>query len=1405
MKRRIFSLAMAVCMLLSLAAIVTPAAVAVNEGSWTNWDIEYSGGSMILNWAGMPGSGPYQIARAGARFGTYSPLNGGVAVSGTTFTDPNPNTNKYENYYRITPSGGGSAFLISLEEKVFGPNVRIYDAQYHTGVEAAADINSRDYHVAEMGTQRWAYMFKEGNYNAGRTSTAHYLDIGFYISVYGLGKIPTDTIISSVQCRTNGMGNNATQTFWRSIENVYVQYGISNDGNNCFRWAVSQAAPARRLQFDSAQLDWDNGWCSGGYLADSNILGAHGSASGQQYYYRSNNYNTAPSGFGNWHFTFEGDTGAGVRADSGASWGGGGLRNTVFPTVQGLMREKPFVYLDGDVYKVFVPGWRNNAAGLSWGSGKDNGGMGVGESLDLLDDFYIAYPSNSAEEINDALRAGYNLLLTPGIYILDEPIVVGNANTVVLGLGYATVVPAQSNQWGAMTVMDVEGVVISGVMFDSYYNSTYQLRIGEEGLSEENNLTNPIIMHDVFFRVGGFTNVICTVDVSLQINANGAILDHAWIWRADHGSGWTGWEIANSDYGLWVTGDNVTAHALFNEHYKKYGTYWEGEYGRCYFLQNETPYDPGNNKGRAPNPPGPAQSVYMSHKGTVAGYAQFKVANKVNNFYGAGLGAYACHTQLRNATAGDGLAWCYNAFEVPIKPGVELYHLQNINIGAAGSQFRYMVNGTGPAAAGAGSSAYMTRYPTTPSTATQPPDYADDPDLVAPSYDDRGLDYPPGVLALLEGLQVRLALTNLTRDNVKAELNTDYVNTLYTGTGSNYGYYVPNSIVITANGVPLTSGYTYTPAADRLSATVRINASVLSAANFVDGNLEIVITAAGVADYSDIATVLTNVSYAGPTRLYNNLPVNATLTAAAGYMMPTSITVTGAANYTYTLAADNKSATLVIPAISANVTITAAAVANFATVTYNLTDMIKVKAPDTADLGSALDVSLVATGFNLAPASVAVTMGGTLLTEGVDYSYDVVGTNGGLILVNNVTGNIVITAAAIPDSVVRPAVPAIGRAFYLVALRNNKIVQPAAAPATGTMVANLDAFIARAGLTCTANTNPGLLTGPARPPGSLDCFIVSAANSLRVSLESTDYGDQLVRPRAEGAVWDGWEGLTIIPQADGTVKINRNHTRTSNRWVVVEDDGALMSRGADGGENSKFNWYYTDEQPPERPDFVYRGELYNAIAYAEGLTASDWTAATWAALVPVLASARADYADPAADQSTIDAAAALLWDAINALVYDVDDTPYGIVATNRGTTTPATAMASNWNPLGTPLVIDPNQVIAHGDAGGVFGYGPAAAIDARRGTGDNPVGYQSRWGTRGWGASNAVATYENFEWFDLTMPAGDIFSVSSLDVSWALGYPEFFKIQYLSNDGVTWNDVKGINTDRGTSIWSDGN
>jgi len=120
------------------------------------------------------------------------------------------------------------------------------------------------------------------------------------------------------------------------------------------------------------------------------------------------------------------------------------------------------------------------------------------------------------QKINSALAQGQNLILTPGIYNLDRTIEVKRPDTVVLGLGFPTLVP--SNGGVAMEVADVPGVKLNGLLFDAgALSSPVLLQVGKPN-AQKSNPQDPTLVSDVFFRIGGATAGKATV--SLVVNSD---------------------------------------------------------------------------------------------------------------------------------------------------------------------------------------------------------------------------------------------------------------------------------------------------------------------------------------------------------------------------------------------------------------------------------------------------------------------------------------------------------------------------------------------------------------------------------------------------------------------------------------------------------------------------------------------------------------------------------------------------------------------------------------------------------------------------------------------------------------------------------------------------------------------
>ncbi|MFD5813907.1 coagulation factor 5/8 type domain-containing protein [Streptomyces sp. NPDC127038] len=529
-----------------------------------------------------------------------------------------------------------------------GPNVIVFSPST-AGIQAKLDQVFRQQESAQFGNGRYAFLFKPGTYSGLNAQ------LGFYTSIAGLGLSPDDTTINGdVTVDAGWFNGNATQNFWRSAENLALS---PVSGTN--RWAVAQAAPFRRMHVKGGlNLAPDGyGWASGGYIADSRIDGSVGPYSQQQWYTRD----SSVGGWVNavWNMVFSGVQGAPAQSFPNPPY-------TTLDTTP-VSREKPFLYLSGSEYRVFLPEKRVNARGTTWGNGTPRG-----TSLPLAQ-FYVARPGVTAATLNAALAQGLHLLLTPGIYHLDQPIQVNRAGTVVLGLGYATLIP--DNGVTALRTADVDGVRLAGFLIDAGpVNSPTLLEIGPAGASADHS-ADPTTVQDVFVRIGGAGAGKATT--SMVVNSRHTIIDHTWVWRADHGTG-VGWETNRADYGIRVNGSDVLATGLFVEHFNKYDVQWYGERGRTIFFQNEKAYD-------APN-----QAAIQN--GSVKGYAAYKVGDAVTAHEGWGLGSY-CYYDV------DPTIVQHHGFAAPNRPGVKFHGLLVISLGGNG-QYEHVVNDTGAPTSG---------------------------------------------------------------------------------------------------------------------------------------------------------------------------------------------------------------------------------------------------------------------------------------------------------------------------------------------------------------------------------------------------------------------------------------------------------------------------------------------------------------------------------------------------------------------------------------------------------------------------------------------------------------------------------------------------------------------------------
>jgi hypothetical protein len=547
-------------------------------------------------------------------------------------------------------------------------------------IQATVDSIASQQVSNQFGTQRYALLFEPGSY--GSAADPLTFQVGYYTEVAGLGSTPGDVTINGTidvynQCfpptAPDTSNCTALDNFWRSLSNLTINIaGQSGCQTGADFWAVSQAAPMRRVDVTGGNvslMDYCSAgpqYASGGFIADSQFSGGTViNGSQQQFLVRNSNLDGWSNGV--WNQVFSGDNGAPAQSFSATSGLSGGTQPYTTLAASPLTQEAPFLFTDSTGrFNVFAPSVRRNTTGPSWA-----GRQAQGRSIPL-GRFFIASPGTPADAINAALARGRNLIITPGVYHLARTIEVTRPDTVVLGLGFATLIPDHGET--AMRVASVPGVILSGLIFDAGpVNSPVLLQVGSSrpGPGRDAGPDDPTLLADVFFRIGGAAPGRATD--SLVVNSSHVILDDIWAWRADHGSG-VGWTQNVADNGLTVNGNEVTAYGLFVEHYEKYQLIWNGQHGTDIFFQNEMPYDP------------PDQASWMANRST-DGYPAFLVSPQVSSFQGYGLGSYCFFDQGVPVVATA-------AFQAPATSGIALHDLLTRFLNGAGG-INAVVNGTG--------------------------------------------------------------------------------------------------------------------------------------------------------------------------------------------------------------------------------------------------------------------------------------------------------------------------------------------------------------------------------------------------------------------------------------------------------------------------------------------------------------------------------------------------------------------------------------------------------------------------------------------------------------------------------------------------------------------------------------
>lgn len=630
--------------MLTFCACVDKGPFANEELSQTEVRYDVREGIGYLRWTKVARAKGYNVYRSESRFGEYRSVSSSL-LKKTQFAT----SNFCYWYYKVTAVTPQGEIEVGDVVSAFSDNMLVISPYDDMDVvqayidEAHAELEKGS--SGQFSNRRLAIILLPGEYPE--------LDVkmGYYTTVSGAGQTPNDVSIGSLYVSTNVLSNNnSTCTFWRGAENLTVE--------NSTRWAVSQGTSLRRMQINGdLELSHPSGWSSGGFLANSRVNGTVDPGTQQQWFARNDEWNKWKH-IASHNYVFSGCEGNVPTSVWMEAYG----RSTVIEKTERTV-EKPFlVYDEVNGYRVFVPFLENNTSGITWQNGLENE-MGYFLSLDS---FYIASERDTAVTLNAALKEGYHLFFPPGHYLLESPLEIEKKNTIVMGLGYATLEIANSNSKCAIKIADVDGVRISELLIEAGAYSDNMLVVGNES-GKAAHAQNPTVLSNVYLRIGGVKNVHTETDTALAIYSNDTLCDNIWIWRGDHSQG-VAWEdntyVNNrgqtvTDYGnpvqtgILVEGDNVICYALMVEHCEGYQTLWKGENGLTVMYQCETPYVV------------PSQDKWMSPNGK-NGYASYKVADSVNTHRAYGVGIYLVNYGEVNLAS---------AIEVPEKAGIVMQHL----------------------------------------------------------------------------------------------------------------------------------------------------------------------------------------------------------------------------------------------------------------------------------------------------------------------------------------------------------------------------------------------------------------------------------------------------------------------------------------------------------------------------------------------------------------------------------------------------------------------------------------------------------------------------------------------------------------------------------------------------------
>ena len=433
-------------------------------------------------------------------------------------------------------TGGPNAGAAPLAPAL-GPNVIIFDPSMPVSqIQATVDAIYAQQVDAEMGTNRYALLFKPGVY--GTASQPLQMKVGYYTEVAGLGASPADVTINGKievynRCLDNGGTSNclALVNFWRTLSNLSLQRQRARPGR-LPRLGELLGGLAGRVDAPSRhhrRHPLAHGLLHGRAAVRQRRLHrrlepavrhqrlAAAVADPQQPDRRLVERRLEP-----------GLRGCRRRARRKRP---SRTRRTRRSTTTPVSREKPYLFVDGQGnYNVRVPSAQTQHQRHLLGRRPDGRDARI-----PLDDFFIAKPSDSVKEINNALARGMNLLLTPGVYNVGR-------QHLRQARQHGRARPGARDAHRRRRRDPAGGRRCSRRHHRGRHDRRGRRRSrrcscgsarATATAAPEERPVDPTTLSDVYFRVGG--PHIGKADIALEVNSNDVLIDQTWVWRADHG------------------------------------------------------------------------------------------------------------------------------------------------------------------------------------------------------------------------------------------------------------------------------------------------------------------------------------------------------------------------------------------------------------------------------------------------------------------------------------------------------------------------------------------------------------------------------------------------------------------------------------------------------------------------------------------------------------------------------------------------------------------------------------------------------------------------------------------------------------------------------------------------------